>query len=117
MKNFSELLATDFQIDITMVVIPKNTTSAVKIVINDQIILDQVIQQAIVLDHSVPLLEPIKVMVFHNNAYVESLKFDGWESRPEYGNEGAGIWSLETHVPFYQWYHHTTGLGWLLTPN
>jgi hypothetical protein len=117
MKNFSELLDTDFHIDIAIQVRPKHAASAVKIVINDQIIIDQVIQQVILLEYSVPLLAPIKVLVFHDNAYVESLKFDGWESRPEYGTEGPGLWSFETHKPFYPWHHHATGLGWLLTPN
>jgi hypothetical protein len=117
MKNFSELLATDFQIDIAIQVRPKHAASAVKIVINDKIIFDQVTQQAILLEHSVPLLDPVRVLIFHNDAYVESLKFDGWESRPEYGTEGPGLWSFETHKPFYHWHHHATGLGWLLTPH
>lgn len=117
MKNFSELLATDFTVDIAMVVKPKGATSTVKIVINDLVIYDNTIQEATRFDHSVPLLAPINIFVFHNDAYVQSLKFDNWESRPEYGAEGTGVWSFETHTPFYQWYHHTIGLGWLLTPN
>jgi len=117
MKNFSELLATDFTIDIVMVVKPKNTISAVKIVINDLVIYNSVMQEATLFNHSVPLLAPIKISVFHDDAYVESLKFDDWESRPEYGTEGTGVWSFETHIPFYHWHHQATGLGWLLTPN
>ena len=117
MKNFSELLVTNFTTDIVMVVKPKNTTSAVKIAINDQVIYDNVIQQATLFKHSVPLLAPIKIFVFHDDAYVESLKFDNWESRPEYGTEGTCVWSFETRMPFYQWHHQATGLGWLLTPN
>ena len=116
MNNFLELLATDFTIDIVMVVQPKRTTSAVRIVINDQCIYNGEIQQATRFTHAVPLLAPINMAVFHDDAYVASLKFDDWESRPEYGTEGTGVWSFETHKPFYHWQHQVTGMGWLLTP-
>ena len=117
MNNFSELLVTDFTIDIIMVVQPKSISSAVKIVINNQCIYDGMIQQSTAFNHSVPLLAPINISVFHNDAYVKSLKFDDWESRPQYGTEGVGIWSFETHKPFYHWQHQVTGQGWLLTPH
>ena len=117
MNNFSELLATDFTIDIIMVVQPKSISSAVKIVINDLCIYDNTIQQPTRFTHAVPLLTPINISVFHNDAYIESLKFDDWESRPEYGTEYTGIWSFETHEPFYHWRHRVTGMGWLLTPH
>ena len=116
MKNFSELLATNFAIDICLVVVPKST-SAVKVIINDQCIYDNIMKQATSFRYSVPLLEPIKVLVYRRDAYVESLTFDGWESRPEYGTEDLDAWSLETNVPFYQWKHWATGQGWLLTPH
>jgi hypothetical protein len=117
MNNFSELLAIDFTIDIIMVVQPKSATSTVNIVINDLCIYDGMIHQSTAFNHSVSLLAPIKILVLHDNAYVKSLKFDTWESRPEYGTEGSGIWSFETHMPFYHWQHQVTGLGWLLTPH
>lgn len=117
MKNFSELLATDYTIDILLTV-ENVKPCAVKICINGSILFDAYSSGDIVISHAIPLLEPVDIEVHHNGAYVKSLKFDSWESRPQYGIENPGLWKFSTQgLVFYQWKHHSTGQGWLLEPN
>lgn len=113
MKNFLELLATDFSIDIELVAEPRSAELSVWL--NGDCIYSQSAVQTVKLKTNVPLLRPLEIRV--RGAYVSSLKFDGWESRPEHGQELPGEWQFSTQgLPFYQWQHHATGQGWLLKP-
>jgi hypothetical protein len=116
MKTFLDLLATNFSIDIEMTIVP-GLPGVVEVWINGKQIYNHAMQQTTKLKYQIPILQPVEIQVLHSGAYVESLKFDGWESRPEYGQELPGCWQLKTDVPFYQWKHHATGQGWLLQPN
>ena len=116
MKNFSELLATNFAVDIELTVVPV-APSNVEVVVNGQCIYNGVMQRTTDFYYSVPVLEPIEITVFHSGATVLSLCFDGWESRPVHGQNTMGVWRFTTNVlPFYQWRHHATAQGWVLTP-
>jgi hypothetical protein len=116
MKTFFDLLATEQCIDIAMTV-QTAQPSAVKIVVNNQTVFDQQVQNQAVVNVRVPLLEPVNIQVYHSGAYVRSLQFDQWESRPQWGQEQSGFWSFSTiDQPFYVWKHTATGQGWLLTP-
>jgi hypothetical protein len=115
MKNFFELLATNLSIDIDIVLVPKQD-SPVEVVINGNCIYNAVMKHPTELHYSVLLLDPINISIFHQGVYLESLRFDGWEARPEHAQEVLGIWRFQTTTPFYQWHHHATAQGWLLTP-
>ena len=116
MKNFSELLATNFSINIDMLVVPRNIGN-VEIWINSRQIYNHPMQKATQISYQIPILQPVEIRVLHSGAYVESCCFDGWESRPAHGEELPGCWQFVIGVPFYQWKHHATAQGWLLEPN
>ena len=116
MKNFSELLATNLAVDIDLNIFPL-VSSPVEVVVNSQCIYNTVMQHCTPFHYSVPVLEPIEIIVFHSGITVLSLCFDGWESRPVHGSDAMGVWRFTTNgLPFYQWWHHATAQGWLLTP-
>jgi hypothetical protein len=116
MKNFSELLATNLAVDIDLNIFPL-VSSPVEVVVNSQCIYNTVMQHRTPFHYSVPVLEPIEIIVFHSGITVLSLCFDGWESRPVHGSDAMGVWRFTTNgLPFYQWWHHATAQGWLLTP-
>jgi hypothetical protein len=115
MKNFSDLLATNFVIRIDLV-LDARSSGPVQVVINTDIIYDDTMTSLINLHHTVDLLEPIDITISHRGAYLKSLQFDGWEARPQHAQEIDGVWRFQTSIPFYQWKHHATSQGWLLTP-
>lgn len=116
MKNFSELLATNLSVDIDMTVVP-TAQESLQVIINGRCIYNNVMQHSTDFHYTVPLLEPIEIVVTHSGATVSSLKFDGWESRPVHGQDFTGMWRFTTDgLPFYQWRHHATAQGWLLLP-
>ena len=116
MKNFSELLATNFAVGIDLVVVPV-APGTVEVAVNGQCIYNGVMQRTTNFHYSVPVLEPIEITVFHAGVTVLSLCFDDWESRPVHGSDAMGVWRFTTNgLPFYQWQHHATAQGWLLEP-
>jgi len=115
MKNFFDLLATSFVIRIDLVLDAKYS-NPVQVVVNTDIIYNDVMINLINLHHAVDLLEPIDITIYHQGAYLKSLRFDGWEARPQHAQEIDGIWRFQTSIPFYQWKHHATAQGWLLNP-
>jgi hypothetical protein len=115
MKNFSDLLATNFVIRIDLG-LDAQSSGPVQVVINTDIIYDDVMTGSIDLHHTVDLLEPIDITIRHQGAYLKSLQFDGWEARPHHAQEINGAWRFQTAIPFYQWKHHATAQGWLLIP-
>ena len=116
MKNFLDLLATNYTINILLTV--ENVRPCnVKICINGLILFNAYSDSDIFIEHKIPLLEPVDIEVHHNGAYVKSLTFDSWESRPQHGMENPGLWKFSTQgLVFYRWKHHSTGQGWLLEP-
>lgn len=115
MKNFLDLLATEFSIGIDLV-LEAQSPGPIQVVINSDIIYDDTMAALIKLHHEVDLLEPIDITIHHQGAYLKSLQFDGWEARPQHAQEINGVWRFQTSIPFYQWKHHATAQGWLLQP-
>ena len=116
MKNFSELLATNLSVDIDLKLAPV-APGPVEVVINGKCIYNGIMQRTTDFHYPVPVLEPIEITVFHCGVTVLSLCFDDWESRPVHGQDAMGVWRFTSNgLPFYQWQHHATAQGWLLTP-
>jgi len=115
MKNFSDLLATNFVIRINLV-LEARLSGPVQVVVNTDIIYNDTVAALTTLHHSVDLLEPVDITIHHQGAYLKSLQFDGWEARPQHAQEIDGVWQFQTRIPFYQWKHHATAQGWLLQP-
>lgn len=112
MKTFLDLLATNLSVHVDLLV-ESADPCLVTICVNDQQLRSNDLQFAF----KIAVLTPIDIRVHHTGAYVKSLKFDGWECRPQYGQETPGLWKFNTNgLPFYQWQHHATGQGWLLNP-
>lgn len=88
MKNFSELLDTDFAIEIQTVV------------------------DGVIVKNTVPLLKPIKLEI---PGSLTSIKIDSFDVMPYVWHQNS-IWYFEIYQPFYQWRHTITGQGWLLKP-
>jgi hypothetical protein len=145
MKNFSELLATDYSIDIVLVLVPvlENGAPHAKVIINNQVLWNQELKHQVIVTHTVKLLDPIHISVEMTNkkysaehetaVIIESIKIDNFEMIPnfihlaQYVNDAEiktitsylgynGCWTLTQHLPFYQWQHQVTGQGWLLQP-
>ena len=116
MKNILDLLATNFSVNIDAIVAPV-ALGSVEVIINNNCIYNGIMQRNTDFHYSVPLLEPIEITVFHEGVNVLSLCFDGWDIRPVHGQDSVGVWRFTTDgLPFYQWRHHATAQGWLLTP-
>jgi hypothetical protein len=114
MNNYLDLLDTDLEISIELVL--KSTDGHAQVLINGVVIYNGNVTGTVNLCHTVPVLHPIALEVHHRGVYLDSLKFDGWESRPQYAWEINNVFCLDTKVPFYQWQHTATAQGWLLTP-
>lgn len=116
MKNFLDLLDTDFSIDIEIEIEPQ-VSGMIHVWLDNVCIYSRNLDRPVKLSTSTPALKPIEIRVEHSGAYVRSLKFDGWESRPAYGTEQPNEWHFSTDgLPFYRWQHCATGQGWLLAP-
>jgi hypothetical protein len=114
MNNFLNLLDIDADIELSMILTSDNGTATVSV--NNNIIYQDSVSGSVKLTCRLPLLENIDVRVNHTNVYLQSLKFDEWEARPQYAWEIDQVFVFETQKPFYQWLHSATGQGWLLTP-
>lgn len=117
MKKFLELLATEFSIAV-QIKIKVDTPQPVTVIVNGQVLYNQRAAKDLDLQTSVSLTQGIEVSVKNLSATVISLTFDGWETRPQYGEQQNGQWQFATNnLPFYIWKHHATGQGWLLMPH
>lgn len=116
MKTFLDLLATNFAVDIDMTVCPRHA-ALVEVIVNGKCIYNNEMKHATEFHYPVPLLTPIDISIFHHGVDVTSLEFDGWQARPQWGQDSMGVWRFSTgQLPFYQWKHHATAQGWLLQP-
>jgi hypothetical protein len=114
MNNYLDLLGTDFKISIEMVL--ESAVGHAEVTVNNSVIYVGAVNGTVSIVHVVPLLEPIKIQVCHRGVYLASLKFDGWEARPQHAWEIDGVFTLDTQLPFYQWQHTAAAHGWLLKP-
>jgi len=114
MKSFLDLQDIDPIIDIELVL--TSAGGEARVVVNGHEEFQGTVQGLTKITCNIPLLDNVDIKVFHTNVYLESLKFDNWEARPQYAWEVNGIFVFETHEPFYSWFHTATGQGWLLKP-
>lgn len=114
MNNFLDLQDIDPVISVTMSLTSSQGTASV--IVNGNVIFQGTVIDNVELACDIPLLDNVSIKVSHTNVYLESLQFDGWEARPQYGWEIDKVFVFETEQPFYQWLHVTTGQGWLLEP-
>lgn len=87
MKNFSELLATDIDLDVEV-----HTSQGVT-------------------RFCWPLLKPLD-FIFQDP---QSVRVDGMELI-EFGWYENDVWKIKHNEIFCRWRHHVTGQGWLLDP-
>lgn len=114
MNNYSDLQATEFNIDIELLLTAECGHATV--VLNDITVFDGAVVGKQVVQHNVPLLVPIKLEIRHTGVELASMCFDQWEARPQHGEYQSDSWKFSTDVPFYQWWHNATAQGWLLKP-
>lgn len=114
MNNFLDLQDIDTTISVTMLLTSSQGTATVTV--NSDIVFQGPVVGSAELAVDIPLLNNVSIKVYHDNVYLESLQFDGWEARPQYGWEIDKVFVFETNQPFYHWLHTATGQGWLLEP-
>jgi|694.fasta_scaffold40585_2 hypothetical protein len=141
MNKFLELLATEKTLDVVLILRPIGCPQ-LQVTINNQVLYHNQLNESIVLQHRVPLLDPLTVTVtLSDKVYgqtetavvIEQLDIDSfsivpaWTQTAKYSNDHNycdptnylgfnGSWVLATDIPFYQWKHTVTGQGWLLQP-
>lgn len=114
MNNFLDLQDIDTNISVNIVLTSANGIAVVTVA--DKVLFQGPIIDRVELTCNIELLNPVSIKVSHKNVYLESLQFDGWEARPQYGWEIDKVFVFETDRPFYHWLHTATGQGWLLEP-
>ena len=142
MKNFSDLLATNPQLDLSMRVEPVGVPDT-EIRINQQLVYQGQLLDAFTISTQLPLRTGLLISVkLKNKTYglnpdtaivLKQISVDGfdivpaWTQLAQYVNDHDnhdptsylgfnGEWKLEIPQPFYQWRHQVTGQGWLLYP-
>ena len=143
MKNFSDLLATDPQLDLDISVDPIGSPYT-EIWINQNLMYQGQLSGTLDISTKLPLLSAFSISVkLKNKIYLSDsetaivlnkISIDGFDIIPAwthlacYSNDYDicgptsymgfnGEWQLEITQPFYQWRHQVTGQGWLLCPN
>ena len=145
MNKFSELQATDLELELVIQPIGDHGWPCVTVEIQDQKIWDGRLTQTLCYRGQWPLLDPIGISItLRDKVYqsapgdtavrLQKLDIDGLAVIPTYAHlaqyhndhgQGRatdylgfnGQWSLHIPRPFYQWWHEITGQGWLLKPH
>ena len=141
MNKFLELLATEKTLDVVLTLRPIGCPR-LHVNINGEVLYHDQLNECIVLQHSIPLLDPLIVTVTLSEklygqaetaVVIEQFDIDNfsivpdWTQTAKYINDHDyctptnylgfnGSWVLATDIPFYQWKHTITGQGWLLQP-
>jgi hypothetical protein len=145
MNNFSELLATEVDLPVMIVLEPVFDTQPPHTVITvaQQVLFSGQLTQPVTLSCCVDLLTQFEISIelINKNNYkdytsavvIAQLSIDShdlvpqWSHLAHYSNDGNynlptthlgfnGTWKLTINEPFYHWWHRATGQGWLLTP-
>ena len=145
MKNFSDLLATDHHIDLSIELdcIIDNGAPRIGVFVNDKCLLNTWLKEPITVNYSAHLLDPINIRITMNNkeysaeretaVIIKNIQVDNIKLIPKfdylakYINDHNfnnptnylgfnGTWILDINRPFYHWLHEHTRQGWLLTP-
>jgi hypothetical protein len=114
MNNYLDLLDTELSINIEMVL--ESVNGHAEVTVNNCVVYAGPVMDRLNITHLIPLLDPVRIQVQHSGVYLSSLKLDDWEARPQHAWEVNGVFTLDTKIAFYQWQHHATSQGWLLTP-
>lgn len=145
MNRFSDLLATDHRIQVTvgLGVICHNGPPGCDIRINDVLQWTGILREPITVQTQVPLMQPISLQItmydktYHSEletaVFVDVLEIDQIDVSDHvlplisYSNDQCvenqslylgfnGTWRLQIPGPFYRWWHTASGQGWLLEP-
>lgn len=145
MKNFYELLAIkkDIVISITVCPVIDILPPSMKLLINNVVLHNDILDQKKIIQHSMDLLDKLDIKIelcgkdykkFRNMAIViESCSIDCFEIVPKWTQVASyrndqymtqptnylgfnGVWNFKIDEPFYRWKHKITGQGWLLEP-
>jgi hypothetical protein len=145
MNNFSELLATEVILLVTIVLEPVFDTQVPHTVVTvaGKALFSGPLTQPVTLSCCVDLLTPFEILIElsnkdyhkdHTSAVVISqLNIDShdlvpqWSHLAHYSNDKNynlptthlgfnGTWKMDINEPFYHWWHRVTGQGWLLKP-
>lgn len=145
MKNFSELLDTDYclKLSIELKAICQNGDPGCRVQVNDKVLLCDHIASTLILTCTLPLTEPIDISIslFDKNysdtaetaVIISQISIDNfnlvpyWTHMAVYHNERSinnptsylgfnGTWQFVIADAFYRWKHSVTGQGWLLAP-
>ena len=145
MKNFSDLLATERSLAITISLVPVigSQSPQVTVTVNQDTWFDACLHKTSTLTGRTALLQPLRIVItmkgkIYDVAQETAVKLmsvcvDGFEFIPNwthlavYDNEHGlpgptsyiginGHWILDIPEPFHVWLHRVTGQGWLLKP-
>ena len=143
MKNFSELLATDLELDFKLELAPFHSALDVAVWLNGQLAYDDLLTKDFEYSAQLSLLNPISIRICvqgkdyaldsQSAVLIKSIRIDdfdlipNWTQLSSYTNDHNytdptthlgfnGEWQYNIPEPFYQWKHKITGQGWLLTP-
>jgi hypothetical protein len=145
MKNFSDLLATetDIEVRIRLRAISDNGDPRCRVIVNKDTLYDSWMSGPVDLVSHVALTDHILISIEMSGknysadretaVIIESLSIDGFDIIPRFAHLGHyenergisgstsylgfnGSWMLDIPEPFYRWRHRITGHGWLLDP-
>lgn len=126
MKNFydSTVINPTLKLDVVITLTPVNSCPCI-VLINNKVIYDNVLAEAIILQQKHPLTDPLLISIIvtrqHPEAIIVGITVDGYELIPLYQSLAIppvsyintnGIWTF-TIPSFYPWYHKITGQGWI----
>jgi hypothetical protein len=139
MKTYSDLLATNTLLPVTIILEPVGTPE-IAVIINDNIIEYQQLLATTITDY-VELFSPVTISVILSNKHytteyetaviIKHLSIDNINLIPRYDYLAKytndhdnsdpthylgfnGKWTLTIDKPFYQWLHQAQGQGWLI---
>jgi hypothetical protein len=145
MKNFSDLLVTetDIEVRIRLRAISDNGDPCCRVIVNKDTLYDSWMSGSVDLLSHVALTDHILISIEMSGknysadretaVIIESLSIDGFDIIPRFAHLGHhenergicgptsylgfnGSWMLDIPEPFYRWRHRITGQGWLLDP-
>lgn len=147
MKNFLELLATEpprIKLRLHLVPVIDGQYPQCRVIINQTTKFQNVLREEVWLEHDIALLESLDVnIMLHDKVYeinqecavvIQALEIDSHKMLPGYAHHAVyindhnysepttylgfnGSWQWALNQPFYRWWHHAQGRGWLLEPN
>lgn len=119
MNRFSDLQATDFELDLCLQVSCVDS-QPIQVLINQNMWFQGIITNGTIVTCQLPLLAPLSLTVLSDSATVDKLEIDQWPLLPDHAHlvkRSRGKLQFEIDRPFYQWRHKVTNQGMLLVLN